>query len=161
MFDKDIQEVLEIMPARIREECNLGAQLVKRFAPRAGRVLNSNSLLPICWPLAAHKFSKKCKPILGGARRFVFGASHRTTGAWPDKATLCAMDLHWRSCVDSILGDGDLFPSNLFDYSRVRASWDAFKNGDRQRAQEVEKLLQLGILNKAREWALHHRRRLR
>jgi hypothetical protein len=150
MFDRDIHELLEIMPARIREERNLGAKLVKRFSPRAGWVINSNSLLPICWPLSAHKFSKKCKPLLGRARRMILGSSHRTTGAWPDKAMLYVTDLRWRGYIDSVLGDGDLFPSNLFDYGRVRATWDAFKNGERRRVEEVEKLLQLGILNKAR-----------
>jgi hypothetical protein len=148
MFDPDVQELLETMPARAREERNLGAQLVKRFCAPAGRVINSNSLLPICWPLSAHKFSKKCKPLLGRARRMVLGRSHKTTGAWPDKASLYVSDPQWRDYVENVINDGDLFPSEIFDHAQVQLAWRDLKDGKRERAGDIEKVLQLGLLGR-------------
>jgi hypothetical protein len=148
MFDADVHELLETLPARVRERANLGALLVKRLAPRAARVVNSNSLLPICWPLAAHRLTKRCKPILGKARRFVLGNSHRTTGAWPEKAALYVTNENWRRSFEAIVEDGDLFPDDIFDLAQVRECWRALVNGQKDRAADIEKLVQFGLLRR-------------
>jgi hypothetical protein len=147
MFDRDLHELLEILPSDVRDGRNLGALLVRRLAPRAAKVVNSNTLLPLCWPAAAHRFTKKCKPFFGRARRLVLGDSHRTTGSWTEKAALYAIDPGWRKCFDTLFGMDDLFPEDLFDRTRVRQCWSALVNGDRGVAGDVEKLAQLGILN--------------
>jgi hypothetical protein len=150
MFDLDLHELLETMPSRFREGVNLGALLVKRLAPRAARVVNSNSLLPICWPPAVHNLSKRCKPMLGKARRLILGNSHRTTGAWPEKVALYATNQAWRSCFEGILGEGGLFPEDLFDLGRVRHCWQSLLAGQRECAGDVEKLVQFGLLSRFR-----------
>ena len=150
MFDKDVHALLETLPSHLRDGANLGALLVKRLAPRASKVVNSNSLLPICWPLAAHKLSKKCKPIMGKARRFILGDSYRTTGAWPEKAVLYVTDPIWRNYFDKELAGDELFRDDLFDRDRVHGCWRALVNGEREFAGDIEKLVQFGILSNIR-----------
>lgn len=41
----------------------------------------------------------------------------------------------------------DGFDGQLFDHDCLRNSWRAFLDGDLQRSVDVEKLLQLGMLN--------------
>jgi hypothetical protein len=148
MFDKDLLDVLEIAPAALRNGANFGALLVRRLSPAAAKVVNSNSLLPLCWPPAMHTLSRRCKPTMGKLRRMIVRDSHCTTGAWPDKSFLYVCDPAWHRCFDGILGDGDLFPRQLFDYDRVRESWNALLNGDRGFAPDIEKLVQFGIMQK-------------
>jgi len=146
MLDKDVLDLLEIAPASLRNGANFGALLIRRLDPAASRVPNSNSLLPLCWPPAAHAFSKKCKPLLGGMRRLILGDSYRTTGAWPNKSALYATDPFWRNFFNEVLSNDDLFPEDLFDRSQVRQSWRALLSGDRDLATDVEKLVQFGVL---------------
>ena len=131
---------------QLRNGANFGARLIRKLDPAAGRALNSNSLLPLCWPPLAHKFSKKCKPVLGKVRRLVTGNTHQTTGAWPDKAALYGADPAWHDYVEKVLEGDRLFAEELFDRTRVHECWNALKNGDREVADDIEKLLQLGIL---------------
>ena len=148
MLDKDVLEILEVAPSSLRNGANFGALLIRRMNAAAGRVPNSNSLVPMHWPPTAHTLSKKCKPLLGRMRRMILGDSHRTTGAWPEKSALYATDPVWRNYFDEILRDGDLFPADLFDRARVRESWCALLNGDRAVAGDIEKLVQFGIVTR-------------
>lgn len=147
MFDYEVHDLLEHLPACMRNSHNLGALLIKRLAPRAAWVVNSNSLLPMFWPPMLHKASKRIKPLLGSARRALLGKSHITTGSWQDLATLYLTDSRWRCFIDGILNEVDHFDSEIFDRDIVRNSWRAFIAGDLKRWGDVDKLLQLGILN--------------
>ena len=129
---------------------NFGARLIRKLDPAASRALNSNSFLPLCWPPKAHQFSKKCKPVLGKVRRFVLGNTHRTTGAWPEKAALYGGDSVWRNYVENVLGSDQSFVETLFDRDRVNECWHALRDGDREVAPDIEKLLQLGLLARFR-----------
>jgi hypothetical protein len=146
MLDKDVLDLLEIAPASLRNGANFGALLIRRLHPAASRVPNSNSLLPLCWPPAAHALSKKCRPLLGKMRRLIAGDTYRTTTAWQKKAPLYATDPVWRNYFDKILSNDDLFPADLFDRGRVRQSWHAFLNGDHGIAPDIEKLVQFGVM---------------
>jgi len=146
MFDQDVHSLLEILPSHIRNGANFGARLIRKLDPAASRVLNSNSLLPLCWPPAAHRLSKKCKPVLGKVRRFVMGNTHRTTGAWPEKTALYGTDRLWRDYVEQAIESDHLFGETLFDRDRVRQCWRALAEGAREGAPDLEKLLQLGAL---------------
>jgi hypothetical protein len=146
MLDKDVLDLLEVAPASLRNEANFGARLIRRLDPAASRVPNSNTLLPLCWPPAAHALSKKGKPLLGKIRRLIVGNSHRNTGAWPQKSILYATDPVWGDYFDKILANEDLFPEDWFDRGRIRQSWRALLNGDRELAGDIEKLVQFGVM---------------
>lgn len=146
MFDKDVQSLLETLPSHLRNGANFGARLISKLDPAAGRALNSNSLLPLCWPAGAHKLSKQCRPVFGKVRRLVFGDTHQTMGAWPEKAALYGADPVWRDYVERVIEGNPLVGEEFFDRARVQECWQALRNGDRDAAEDIEKLLQLGIL---------------
>jgi hypothetical protein len=148
MFDANVHEVLEMLPSRFRNEKNLGALLIHKLHPRAAWVMNSNSMLPMCWPPAAHKLTRRIKPILGKARRFIFGNTYRTTGSWPKHSILYATDPEWRRSFESILNQADLFDPEIFDRDAIRQCWHEFLLGKADRVGDVEKLVQLGILSR-------------
>jgi hypothetical protein len=150
MFDPDAHRLLEQLPANIRDGRNLGAKLVRSFNPRAGRVVNSNSMLPICWPPVAHRLSKKAKPYFGKIRRLIQGRNHLTAGAWPEKAALYGTDVQWRERFEHVLTDESSFDGGSFDRERIGASWREFLGGDRTLAKDLEKLVQFGMLNSLR-----------
>jgi hypothetical protein len=148
MFDPDAQELLERLPSRFRNEMNLGALLIHKLHPRAAWVMNSNSMLPMCWPPAAHKITRRIKPILGKLRRSLIANSYLTTGSWPRHSVLYATDPEWRRSFNDILSQGDLFDGELFDRDAIRRCWQAFVLGEGHRGGDVEKLVQLGILSR-------------
>ncbi|MCS7017289.1 MAG: hypothetical protein NZM42_14380, partial [Gemmatales bacterium] len=143
MFDKDVHALLEVLPSPLRNNTNLGARVIKRLCPSAGRVLNSNSLLPACWPPIAHQLSKTCKPVLGRMRRLIYGNTHHTTGAWPNKSALYTTDRMWRLYIKEALLSDQLVASKLFDQDEVRKCFKALEAGHDRVAADVEKLIQL------------------
>ncbi|MBE0540482.1 MAG: hypothetical protein IH623_03765 [Verrucomicrobia bacterium] len=147
MFDPEVHDLLQQIPATMRNGCNLGAQLIKRLSPRAAWVVNSNSLVPMCWPPTLHRSARRVKPLLGKFRRAVLGKSHRTTGSWQERAHLYLADPLWRGAVQSLLNQLDHFDEELFDRDNLRALCRHFMEGDLTRAVGVEKLLQIGMLN--------------
>jgi hypothetical protein len=148
MFDSGVHEMLEKLPSRFRNEMNLGALLIHKLHPRAAWVMNSNSMLPMCWPPAAHKLTRRIKPVLGKLRRFLFGNTYRTTGSWPKHSILYATDPEWRRSFENILSQVDLFDPEFFDRDAIRRCWQEFLQGKADRAGDVEKLVQLGILSR-------------
>ena len=146
MFDFDMHETLERMPSRFRNERNLGALLIHKLHPRAAWVMNSNSMLPMFWPPAAHKMARRIKPILGKLRRSIFSDNYRTTGSWPKHSILYATDPEWRGSFDNILAQADLFDEEFFDRDAIRRCWRAFLAGESDRTADVERLVQLGML---------------
>jgi len=60
---------------------------------------------------------------------------------------LYADDPRWCKYVEEILSNPELFPADLFDHSQVLAAWRDLKEGKRERALDIEKLLQLGLFN--------------
>ena len=149
MFDRDVHELLEVLPSGVRNGANFGAMLIKRMNRRAARVPSSNTLLPLCWPPAAHRLAKACRPVLGKVRRFFAGDSYRTAGAWHIKSVLYATDPEWRRYCNEILCDPQLFSGEIFDPSAVVSCWRAFLAGDASRVADVEKLLHLGSMTRA------------
>lgn len=147
MFDAGVHELLEKLPSRFRNEMNLGARLIHRLCPSAGWVRNSNSLLPMVFPPAAHKMARRIKPVLGKLRRSLFGNTYHTTGSWPMHSILYATNPEWRRSFDDILNQTDLFDPELFDRDAIRQCWQAFLQGASSRTGDVEKLVQLGILS--------------
>lgn len=145
MLDPDVQELLELLPATMRTSHNLGARLIHRLQPLAAWMPNSNSLLPMCWPPAAHKMSRRVKPVLGKVRRALLGDSHRTTGSWPKHSVLYVTEPAWRKRFEGVLENGDLFDPALFDRDAVRGCWRNFAAGDHTLGADVEKLLQIGL----------------
>ena len=150
MFDRDVYELLEVLPSGARNESNLGAMLIRRMSRRAAWVPNSNTLLPLCWPPVAHRLTKACRPLLGKARRFLGGDSHRTTDSWPKRSVLYAAHASWRSLFDDVLGKPQWFSRELFDPDAIVACWRAFLGGDFSRTSDLERLLQLGLLSRTR-----------
>lgn len=144
MFDPGVHDLLEILPARMRCGANLGGLLIRRLAPLADWVPNSNTMLPICWSPAAHNLSRMVKPYLGRLRRKLLGNSHRNTGSWPSHEELYIRENNFRRHFGATLQNEDLFDGELFDRDAVRRCWDAFVSGDKRRAVDVEKLAQLG-----------------
>ena len=84
--------------------------------------------------------------MLGGMRRLILGDSHRTTGAWPEKSALYTTDSAWGHYIDKVLSNDDLFPADLFDHRQIRQTWRALLDGDRDRAGDIEKLVQFGVM---------------
>jgi hypothetical protein len=153
MFDPDVHSLLERLPARLRNGANLGARLIRKLDAPASRVANSNSLLPMCWPPMAHKFSKKCKPVLGRMRRLLLGRTHRTTGAWPEKSALYGTDPEWREFIGEVI-EGEKSWGEMLDRDRVRECWQAVLNGSRELAPDLEKVIQLGMLSRSKQHRL-------
>jgi len=148
MFDRDVLQLLELLPSKIRDGNNLGASVIKRLQPLAALVMNSNSLLPMLLPPILHKVTKRIKPIFGKLRRILLGNSHRTTGSWPKHSALYASDPKWRGCFDRTIESDDLFNGEIFDVNAIRQSWKDLVNGHNKTSSDIEKLVQLGLSSK-------------
>jgi len=145
MLDPDVLDLLQLLPSNIRDGRNFGSQLIGRLRPQAAWIPNANTLLPLRWPASMHKASLRMKPYLGRFRRRAIGDSHRTSGSWPNHAFSYVHRPAWRKIFESVLSDGDLFDSSIFDVDAVRRCWQAFVEGDHRRVGDIEKLLQLGL----------------
>ena len=145
MFEKDLHDLLVVLPSSIRNQANFGALLIKNLWPAAAKVVNSNTLLPITWPVGMHSVSKKIKPYFGKARRFLFSNSYKTTGSWPKKSMLYFSDCKWRTAFETIIMDGTLYDDTIFNIDEIKNCWGNFLEGDMRLASDIEKLVQIGI----------------
>ena len=147
MFDKDLHQLLEIMPSAVRCQKNLGSRLVNHLCPRAALIPNANSMLPLLFPMFAHSLSKTMRPKLGKIRRFLFSNTHQTTASWSHLPLLYARHPAWQKQIENRLLDDSSLPSEIFNRSAVELCWREFCAGDITRHADIEKLLGLAILS--------------
>jgi hypothetical protein len=151
MFDRGLHELLEILPAGVRCEKRLGANLVRRLHPASARLPDANSLLPLALPSAAHRFAKTLRPKLGRLRRRLMSDTHRTTASWPHLPLLLQRDAFWRERVESMLFDEAALPPDTFDRAAIETCWNRFSEGDLSRHGELEGLIGLAQLGRITE----------
>lgn len=147
MFDKDVHELIEILPSSMRDGANMGSFLIKKLWPSASRVVNSNSLLPLTWPGYLHKLTKYSKPFIGKLRRTLIENTYKTTGGFPEKSMLYSSDEKWQRCFHDILRDESLFQEEIFDYGAIKDCWTTFCEGNLEVSSDLEKIVQIGLLN--------------
>lgn len=146
MFDKELHQLLEIMPSSIRSTKNLGARIVHKLCPQAAWVPNANSLIPLHFPLPIHSFSKSIRPQLGKIRRKFFSNSYKTTASWPHLPLLYAGHPSWKKQIEERLFDNSLLPQEIFDPTAIEVCWKSFCEGDLTLHSDVERLFGLAEL---------------
>jgi len=147
MFDADLLDLIARLPSRFRHNSNFGARLVSKLSSKAGRIVNSNTLLPINSPKSLQNFAKYLRPKLGWVRRHLFEDSYKTTGSWPMLERLCAEDPTWKTQIERVLLNQDFLPGDVFDHEAVNNCWNAYRSGDLGRFNDISILLELGILH--------------
>ena len=147
MFDKDLHQLLEIMPAKIRAQSNLGSRIVNKIRPKAAWIPNANTLLPLPFPQAAHALSKAMRPKLGKLRRLLFSDTYRTTASWPHLPMLYAGHPAWKKHIEERVFDKRLLQGELFDHKAIEKCWCDFCSGDLSRHADIERLLGLAELS--------------
>lgn len=146
MFDKDVLELIELLPSSLRDGANFGARLIEKLWPPAGTVLNSNTLVPITWHPMFHTATKSIRPFFGRTYRYLFGGSYSTQGSWQEHRFLYLNDQGWRRFLEGILRQEELFDEELFDRKAIGMCWDSFCSGNQHLSSDLEKLLQIGVL---------------
>jgi len=147
MLDPQVHELLERLPVSMRDNAGFGARLVRKLWPAAAQVVNVNSLLPLRFPPYMHSLAKQMRPLMGRLRRKFFDDSYKTTGSWPLLPLLYAENPLWHRRFEEILFDEDLFASDVFDRRAIQNCWKAFCDGDISRHNDIERLVEIGILN--------------
>lgn len=150
MFDKDVHNLLEILPGKLRDMDNLGASVIKKLWPKAAYVVNSNSLVPVIWPNRMHNFAKAIKPYLGRLRHHMLGSSYKTTGSFPEKSFLYLYDNEWHRFMEGLFSNPTLFDNDVFDPDAIMECWALFREGNLSLANDLEKLAEIALLNKYR-----------
>lgn len=145
MFEKNLHELLQVLPSKIRGRGDFGAELIKRIWPRAADIPNSNTHLSLNWPRFAHNTALKIKPVLGRVKRKILTDTYRTTGSWPKKSVLYLNDERWRTCFGKILCDASLYDETIFDFENIKKCWEMFLGGDIRLYKDIEKLVQIGL----------------
>jgi hypothetical protein len=148
MFDKELQQLLEIMPSEIRSSKNLGSKIVHKLCPQAAWVPNANSLLPLHLPLTAHAFAKIMRPKLGKIRRKLFSNNYKTTDSWQHLPLLYSKQPTWKQRIEENLLDNSLLPRDVFDHTAIASCWHHFCDGDISRHGDIERLFGLGELQR-------------
>jgi hypothetical protein len=149
MYDREMLALLQRLPAGLRNESNFGAELLGYLHPRAARVPNANTMLPLTAPRLFQKAVKSIKPILGRVRRAFIQQKHVTTGSWPDLPRLYLQDKQWREMIMPLLSPPFAFPEESFDLKQVALSRDRFFNGDLAAFTAVNRMLGLSMIFKA------------
>ncbi len=147
MFDADLLNIIEQMPATLRDNANFTARLIGRINPAVARVVNSNTLLPINIPKVVQDFAGYARPKLGKIRRLFFDDSYKTTGSWPMLERLCVEYPPWKASIERVLLSSEFLPFDMFDSTAVKECWNDFCNGNRFRFNDVSILYELGLLN--------------
>lgn len=147
MVDKDVHELLETMPGAVREGTQLGARLVSELWPRAGRVVDTNTLLPMRFPRYVHTAVKRLRPVLGKLRRRLIEDSHRTTASWPKQDVLYRSDPQWNEQLERILRRESTNLSGILDGDEIARCWREFCRGDVTRTPDIERLVTLSVVS--------------
>ena len=148
MFDRGVRELLEVLPASVRSKSRLGTRLVARFSPKAARVADANTLLPLYSPGFTHSVAKAARPVLGKLRRKLFSNTYETTASWPHLPLLMQKDAAWRKHIEELIHEEDLLPSSLFDHDVIEDCWRRFGQGDLSRHDDMEKLVGIAWIQK-------------
>lgn len=149
MFDTDVQSLLEILPSSIRDSTGFGAAVVCALHERAGRVADSNTLLPLIVPKPFHRLSRKVRPLVGRARRAFGSNTYRTTASWSLLTRLYASDRRWRGEFESILLNDQLFDPDIFNLPEIASAWRRFVAGQDKDYQDLENLWSFGIVQES------------
>jgi hypothetical protein len=148
MFDKDLHQLLEIMPSDLRSTKNFGSKIVHKLCPKAAWVPNANSLLPLHFPQSAHSFAKSMRPKLGKIRRKLFSNNYKTTDSWQHFPLLYSRQPNWRLRIEETLMDKTLLPDDIFDHHAIAMCWNKFCKGDLTRHGDIERLFGFGELQR-------------
>ena len=147
MFDNDLHQLLEIMPASVRFENNLGSKILRHLSPRASFIPNSNTLLPLLFPAFFHKIAQNTKPVLGKIKRKFVSNTYKTTGSWQHLPLLYSKNQNWKKSIEAHLFDSRNFlPPHLFSYPAIEKCWQNYCAGDLALHSDIEKLFGLSVL---------------
>jgi hypothetical protein len=147
MFDPEAQELLEMLPAAVRDRGLFAARLVRRLWPPAARVADANSLVPLSFPPVAHKLARWARPKLGKLRRALIENSYQTTASWPLRSLLYTGDPQWREVIEANILAGDHLPDDVFEPDAVRSCWRDLCDGNFEREADVDRLMTLAGLS--------------
>ena len=145
MFDREIQDLIERMPARVRSQLRLGARLVHRLQPQAARIPDSNTMVPLRWPGRLHRLAKQARPVLGRLRRRFLSNTYKTTASWPHLPLLMQDNESWRKQIDSLLSDPALAATELFDPDSVARCWRELCAGDLDRCFDIQRIMSVAL----------------
>jgi len=149
MFDKDLHELLTTMPSHIRNNSGLGSKIIRELNPYLSMIPNSNTLMPLIFPEAAHLMSKKIKPLLGKLRRHFLDNDHKTTGSWSHLPLLYHTHPAWKDYINNVIMDeSTLLPLEIFDRTAVVSCWRKYCNGEISLHADIERILNFYIINK-------------
>jgi hypothetical protein len=148
MFDKELHQILEIMPSAIRNKTNFGSRIIYNLCPASAWIPNANSLMPLPFPPPIHSFAKAIRPKMGKLRRLLFSNSYRTTASWPHLPLLYANQPQWKKYIEERLFDRSLLPKDFFDHKAIAACWKDFSGGNISRHTDVERLIGLSEISK-------------
>ncbi len=146
MIDRDVHDLVQRMPSRMRSGRNLAVRAMRRLHPASAAVPNSNTLVPAYWPRPIHAAAAKLRPIVGKIKRRFVENSYKTTAAWPHYPLFYLQDEAWRAVLTSTLGNADLFDADLFDRDEVGRAVAEFLAGDQTRHHDVERLMHYGTM---------------
>lgn len=151
MFDREMHQLLEILPSSVRQDKNLGSKVISKLSPISSLVPNANSLLPLSMPDALHKLSKKIRPKLGKIKRSLVSNTYHTTASWPHLPKLYLDDSNWKKRIQQQLLDKRLLPGEIFNRSSIEKHLKDFYEGDISLHTDIERLLGFTEVLKALE----------
>jgi hypothetical protein len=146
MFEPDVHELLEILPAQYRDDSNFGARLVEKLWPPAYSVVNSNTMLPLSTPWKIQQYSKRARACAGKIVRR-FSRTSKSLGSWAYLPHLYLTDPDWFSFMNPIFTDASGFPEDIFNRENIRECWRSFCSGEIGLHADIEKLLQIYLMN--------------
>lgn len=156
-FDNRVDDLSLEIPAKLR-----GAGILHRWTLQSMNKLlplipNANTFLPPLFPRFWGDMAKKIRPVLGEIRRsfiakFVVRSDNKplltTSSSWLITRELYRKDPCYRSTIEEIISNDELFPSEIFELTEIRRTWNEFLKGNNLLIFEIDALLSFGALQR-------------
>ncbi len=152
-LDNDVNNISLRIPSKIRGKSIIHSWILWHLNKRLLLIPNANNYLPILSPKWMQNMFKRFRPKFGHIRRKLYLKYKRnslmlpTSGSWILMHQLYRRDRKYRSMIETLLQNKDVFPHDIFDYNGIKQLWNEFLDGNLNLLFEINSLITFGKLS--------------
>lgn len=152
-FDNELDDLSLKIPADLRGKGVLHKWIIYHLNKRLLLIPDANYLLPPFMPNRMKMAAKKIRPFIGKLIRGIVGGKGNkpvlnTSGSWLLLHEMYRKDNLYRSHIESIIFNDEVFSPELFDSDNIHKVWEEYSNGNISLHTEIESLISFGSLQR-------------
>lgn len=152
-LDNEVNKINLEIPSKLKKSGILHKWTLYHLKKILTLIPDSNTFLPPFFPNSFGSFIEKSRPTLGMIRRNIVPKSGntpllKTSGSWVSMQEMYRKDSRFKEKIEEIIINDSIFPSDIFDTSQIKRTWESYIAGNTNLHFEIDALLSFGTLNR-------------